>query len=513
MKKNLFVWSIILVFCLLFAFQAYCKEEKVEIYGKVTQIESDKNYINVESGGNEIGIFITSSTEMKYEGKKISLKDINTEDVLQIEGNFVDKNIIMAKKIKIIAKAEAKELIIYTIIHDATKQLMPGEKITVTIYGTPGAIGSFDITNLFSEVSMKEIAEGQYLGEYKVQTGDSVTDTTVVGHLLWKNGTKVSMTASNKVSIGTPYNELQTSQILPAVNSTADNNRPNILIVIDSDTSKGIIPQTAKLNINGKEVTKNASINDYVISYLPSSNLPEGQNNVLFTAIDYQGNQVKKEWSFYVSKGQQGPVIYNVEHNAGDIVLSPGDRLIVTMTASPGGTGNFDIVNFKNGIPMVETKSNPGVYTGEYTISKTDQLTNAYIIGHLKLFNQETTFQANKPVSFNYSTTGTPPTLSPPQITSPANGATIETPFVIKGTTLAGYNVEITISSQSTFFGVFNVGSDPVVRTVTADSSGNFEDSFNSLMSSSGTKYTIKAVTIAPSGERSGETVLTVVEK
>ena len=506
--RRMLLLAFIFVFCFTFAFNGMAEEAKEsEVYGKVVLVNSENNYLNIESGGEKVAVLITTATRIVFEGKELFIKDINNGDVLKAKGFYVDKSII-ADEIEIISRTEKKEnAVIYTVFHDAKASLGTGDVLKVTLFGTPGGTAFFDVGDEIKAVKMIEVAEGKYEGEYTVDGKVIVENAVVAGYIILADGSKTIEKAGETVSFKKPY--LKITTLSPEENSVVDTGQPHILIAIDSKEGKGIIPQTAALKINGKDVTSQAGISDYVISYLPPEPLSDGGVNVVFTGIDYDGNHITKEWSFTVKvpEAEEDIKITSLTHS-GDKVLEAGDKLIVTMTGTPGGEATFDIGNLKTGISMKEGK--PGVYTGEYTVAKDDKAENNVIICSLKKGTQKTSAGSDKGVSFNIAVEPVEPELTAPEIISPQNGSKVSLPIVVTGKTIAGYSVEITVSPKKAVdVGFFSVGEDPQTQTVTADAEGDFQASFTFV---SGTEYTIKAVTINPKGEKSPETVIKLVK-
>jgi hypothetical protein len=404
-----------------------------------------------------------------------------------------------------------KKPVVISVTHNSTGTLKSGDTLIVTMRGTPGCTAFFDITNLVFGVFMNETSPGNYEGKYTVLASDSVEDATVVGHLLNDKNKEASLKAGVMVNIGTgSTGGIRFAQIMPEENSTADNARPNILIVIDSNyDNKGINPKTVKLLLNGNDVTSKAVINNFTTSYNPPSNLPQGNNKVSFSALDYYNRQIYKEWSFNISSSTGNKFIYSVTHNC-DTTLQPGYKLMVTMKGVPGGQASFDIENFKTGILMLEDKNNRGIYKGEYTVAKGDKVKKSYVLCYLKVNNQKESLMASNPVSFGQSTEAS---LQAPVITSPQNGDTINLPLVVKGTGVPGYAVEVTVSYEINLYNVVGIGGDSKKQTVSVSKSGTFEATFDFPIKTSGSKFTIKAISINNNGEKSSQTTITVNNK
>ena len=513
-KKYFFIVSMLIVSLIISTFPAESKKvKKLEVYGKVVKIDISNGYMNIENQGEEIPVTFSKSTQIKYNNKTISPDEIKEGDLIKASGPYIDGGVI-AEKIEIISRQQqgnGTNGVVKSVSHNATGIMKPGDVIKVTMIATRGGAAFFNINNLANGIPLKEVSGGNYQGEYTVRSGDKIEGGIITGYLVMPDGEQITAQASTPVNINIDLSELIISQILPKENSTVDNNRPNILVVIQTDSkNKGIVPSTAKLTVNGTNVTSKANITENVITYRPSDNLPNGTNNITFSAIDYKNRQFSKTWSFSIQTSAQNKnLIYSVTHN-GQNQLHPGNKLIVTMSGLSGGKATFDIGSYRTGLSMKE-KGN-GIYTGEYIVTKTDSVQNVYILCHLETSSgQKESLTSEEPVISlgpYYSAS-----VSPPEITDPDDGDTVSLPITVKGKATPGCKVQINITWQISLSGFLNPSGSMAGKTITVDSNGNFETQFTYVVNfPSETKYTIKAVTIAPDGQKSPEKIVNVTQ-
>ena len=70
-------------------------------------------------------------------------------------------------------------------------QLTPGSELVFTLLGTPSAQASLTISNVASNLSMREVEPGRYEGRYTIRSGDAISEQTIVRANLAR-GTQVS---------------------------------------------------------------------------------------------------------------------------------------------------------------------------------------------------------------------------------------------------------------------------------------------------------------------------------
>jgi hypothetical protein len=86
---------------------------------------------------------------------------------------------------------------------DATGMLHPGNRLHVTMMGTPGGTATFDVANTAQNVAMTETRPGVYEGDLTIRPDNtpSTEPRTVTGHLTL-NGQTASQDAQQQIAIG-----------------------------------------------------------------------------------------------------------------------------------------------------------------------------------------------------------------------------------------------------------------------------------------------------------------------
>ncbi len=113
-----------------------------------------------------------------------------------------------------------------------------------------------------------------------------------------------------------------------------------------------------------------------------------------------------------------GPHIENVALDA-DHALRPGDTIVVTMRATPGGAATFDIGSYVSAQAMVERS--PGTYVGSYRLPKGATFSDVPIIGHLQVGSVDA---PDAEASRTLSSASTPPGVAD---FAPSEGALVNT--------------------------------------------------------------------------------------
>ncbi len=391
---------------------------------------------------------------------------------------------------------------ISSLIHDAQRPLRAGERLTVTLRGTPGGAATFEIFGAVSGVSMPELSPGVYRGTYVVRSGDNITDAAVFGRL------RVGQVEAPLVQAGTPVT-LDTlppvvTQRFPQPGSTVSNDRPNILVTFTDRGGAGMNTAAIRLLVNGQDVTARASVTEGAAAYSPPAPL-SGQVNVRLSMVDRAGNVSEDRFAFTVVIAQAS-LIRAVTIDP-TIPLGPGDVLTVTMVGEPGGQAAFTIAGVVTDVPMAESPGGqPGVYMGSYRIRSGDSARNARVIVRLSV--RGLTQQAEGTARLTIIAQAEVP---PPTITSPAQGARVRTPIVIKGRAVPDYRVVVRVDYRGTYL-VFVLQGTLGQFSTTADGAGNWTVTIERPAPVAGAGLTISATTVDPLGRRSQATVVQVVQ-
>jgi len=189
------------------------------------------------------------------------------------------------------------------LIHNARRELNSGDRLVVTVTGDPGGQASFDLLGIVNGVPMREIASGRYEGEFVVRPGMQVDKGTLVARLR-KNNKEAVLESRRAVSIsstGQPLgNDSSNSfQVTPAPGSVVSYQRPTVHITMDQALMAG----SARVFLDGQEVTNQANIQGNSIHFVPNSDLSSGSHRLSVQANGRNGLMQTKDWDFTVNTG------------------------------------------------------------------------------------------------------------------------------------------------------------------------------------------------------------------
>ncbi len=384
--------------------------------------------------------------------------------------------------------------------HSAADPVRAGETITVTLRGSPGGAASFDIFGITTGVELREVAPGVYQGAYVVRSGDNVVGAAIFGHLRVGNQQAPIVQAGNPVTIDT-LNPVIT-QRFPETNTTVNNTRPNILITYNDRGGSGISAATTRLFVNNADVTARATVTETAVAYNPPDPL-SGRVVVRLVLVDRAGNRLDDAWAFTIA-AVQGSLINAVTVNP-TTPLAAGQVLTITVTGEPGAQATFSIegVAGAQNLSMSEAPNQPGVYFGSYTVRAGDNVQDARVT--VTLTKGGVTSRAEASARLTIVTA----VVAAPAITSPAAGATVGQPLVIRGRATPGHQVIVRVDYRGTVL-LFNLqGTYGQVATNT-DAAGNWQVTINQSIRVPGAELTIVAWAVDPAGRRSQDTVVRV---
>ncbi|HET8999380.1 MAG TPA: stalk domain-containing protein [bacterium] len=178
--------------------------------------------------------------------------------------------------------------------------------------------------------------------------------------------------------------------------------------------------------------------------------------------------------------------------------LRAGDVVEVVATGAPGGRATFSIGGLRTGVPMVESTAERGTYYGSYTVQPGDVVRDAEVTVRLVASNSEV-FTATATTHLQIRA-GVPAPPIAPTIISPAEGATIGTPFRVTGRARPGARVKVTADYDGSVL-LFQLTGTLGTQVVTADQSGNWSATFSESPPVYGIKVIITAVEVGVDGQ------------
>ncbi|MBC8102720.1 MAG: copper amine oxidase N-terminal domain-containing protein [Cytophagales bacterium] len=383
---------------------------------------------------------------------------------------------------------------ITSLTHSATRALRAGDSLTVTLQGTPGGAATLNVPGIDAarNVPLSETTPGTYVGSFTVPRGINSKGASLLATLKKGGATSPTFQSGQPLIVDTVGPTL--TSLSPAPNATLAPGKPLIYGTF-SDAGEGVATGGARLLVNGKDVTDQATITEAFFSYRPDTDLPNGKNTAVAIVQDDAGNETRREWGFTLSPSEA--LIKELTFSPDTKTLEPGDELTVTVTAQPGGKARFALGGAVT--DRVLNEGAAGVYTGTYTVRKGDSLAQAPItVTFTSASGRTVTQSANQSVTI---AAGAPdkPTITSPQPGTPVGGDTI----TLAGKAKPNATVRYHLRYEGTLIII------PASGTVTegevkADAQGNWSVPNIKLSSPSGVRsltYTASVEAIGAAGE------------
>lgn len=183
---------------------------------------------------------------------------------------------------------------------NATGPLGIGATLVVTIQGTPGGNATFDVARLESGLPMVEGPAGQYTGRRVIRAGEAADGATVTVHL--RVGGVAAVRQVGNVAIDGQAPEF--TQRVPGPDAVVTQQQPTIVVGFVDRGPSGVIPASARLWVNGREVqiTQRTPTS---VSYVPPAPLPLGRIGLQARVADAAGNEANTVWAFTVQAAAQ----------------------------------------------------------------------------------------------------------------------------------------------------------------------------------------------------------------
>ena len=405
--------------------------------------------------------------------------------------------------------------------HNATRPLRAGATVSVTVRGTPHMTGTFNIVPDGSEFPLDEDPNrpGVYTGTYVVRTNDNVLNGRVTAYLRDVQGRESLVQSQAPITIDTTAPRITSTS--PQSGSQLDNDQPNITVNASDLGGSGLA--SADVTINNQRVSDDRiTVSPNEVRFTPDMPL-RGRNDVRVTVRDEAGNQASTTFSFNVGNGggnnNGGTTISSISHNA-TRALEAGDRVSVSMNASPGGRATFSVIGdsgrvVRSNIPMTEDRS--GRYVGSYTIPNNLDDSELLIGGRFVDDNgQASTADATSSVLLAGGIGNGAGGIgdNAVNITSPTEGTQVDTPLIVRGTATPRSTVEISVRAEGVRYLFFDYRQEiGGTRQIQANNRGNWTSDPIDLpqpRNVSSLRYVITAVQIDVAGRRSEPVTVTV---
>lgn len=224
--------------------------------------------------------------------------------------------------------------------------------------------------------------------------------------------------------------------------------------------------------------------------------------------------ETKEAWWVVLAAKETKLSIDRFQHNT-DKPVTPGDTVNFTLNGTPGGRASFTIPGVVKNIAMGETS--PGVYTGNYTIRKSDPRGRYIPIASLTISGRNFA-NAQSKTALEISLYAAPaPAPTPvsnkaPQIIIPREDDSVDVPFIVMGKANPYAWVFVQVD-QVADMGPISTTLEQGTEKIQADEQGNFKIRFEFLMKPGEARYIITAYQTDSTGKKSPEVKIQVRQK
>jgi len=178
---------------------------------------------------------------------------------------------------------------------DPSTPLREGERLRVTMEGTPGGLASFDIGGLVHDVGMREERPGFYGGSLRIGDAVSIARSPVIVTLVAGTERSVARAATLVSASSVPPG---IGRVGPAPNAVVSSTTPAIYATFLPD-AVGVDPRSATLIVDGHDVTSETIRSARFIHFIPEIAY-SGVVHVTVRVSDFAGNIATRSWSFTV---------------------------------------------------------------------------------------------------------------------------------------------------------------------------------------------------------------------
>ncbi len=238
------------------------------------------------------------ATAITLNGDAVTIDRLQVGDAVSVRYNIdtsEPRQIIATRKSGV--SPTAGPVAIESVAVSPQRPLRKNDTLYVIMHATPGGAASYDLGPYVTGLPLREGAPGSYSGNYKVGAGVNFANVPVFGHLSVHGATPATWESPALVSISTEPPGI--NDFAPGNGVTVNNSRPSIYATFTS----GVVPvnaSSAKIEVNGHDVTSSATRSDRFIDYMPQVDYRNGPVRVTVRVSDEAGNTATKSWTFYI---------------------------------------------------------------------------------------------------------------------------------------------------------------------------------------------------------------------
>ncbi len=238
------------------------------------------------------------ATAITLNGDTVTIDRLQVGDAVSVRYNIdtsEPRQIVATRKSSV--SATPGPVAIEALTVSPQRPLRRNDTLYVIMHATPGGVASYDLGPYVMGLPLRESGSGTYSGNYKVGAGVNFANVPVSGHLSVHGGAPTTWESPALVSISTEPPGI--SDFAPGNGVTVNNSRPSIYATFVS----GVVPvnaSSAKIEVNGHDVTSSATRSDRFIDYMPQVDYGNGPVRVIVRVSDEAGNTSTRSWTFYI---------------------------------------------------------------------------------------------------------------------------------------------------------------------------------------------------------------------
>lgn len=179
------------------------------------------------------------------------------------------------------------------------RALRAGDTLSVTLHGTPGGQAAYDIGPYVTNQTLTEQQPGVYTGSYTIRRGQNFADAPILGRLNAHGSDAPQAVSQTTVSVSTQPPGIV--DFAPDDGSVVNNARPSVYATFASGPV-AVNPSSARLVIDGHDVTSSCVRTGRFIHYTPGIDYPSGPIRVTASVADLAGNVATKSWTFFIRR-------------------------------------------------------------------------------------------------------------------------------------------------------------------------------------------------------------------
>jgi hypothetical protein len=348
-----------------------------------------------------------------------------------------------------------------------------GDTVTFTVTGLPGCQVRARLGEVARNVPLTEAGAGQYSGSWQAPDGQPIS-------FAWTPPVVVATTPDGFVGVAVKAEDR------------------------DDHDRRRVDPRAIRFFVDDQDHSAEAAVGHDTVIWNSAAALTPGRHEVRLTLFDRDRHSTTVRDSFNVV----AVAALKAWHNA-DNPLQPGDTLEVHLAAPAGGQARFSVEHVVRDVAMTERHN--GEYAGRYTVRRDDQINGqGVVVEYTGPDGQRQRLHLARPIGGDVQAPPPPAGVPSPVITDPLPGPPPNAMRAVRGTTVAGGQVEVIVDRTVDKFGAVRV--DHLYdKVVTADGNGLWVTEPVSFRTDvlAKTTFTVTAI-VTVNGQASTPTVITI---